>query len=147
PAPLRASVQQTGCAEDFIDPCGFSLVQRSAWPRHDGGIDDAEAAHGGFESAYTGCAAANAALGDPNDFEEAAKALLFFSSGGPIAVLCGLPQAHIAMRVDVGDARNDTVSAHQQGIVDDDLGAGHQEDILVGGEIEQRIAEIAVVAA
>ena len=34
-----------------------------------------------------------------------------------------------------------------QRIVDDDLGTGHQEDVLVLGKIEQRVAEIAIVAA
>ncbi len=34
-----------------------------------------------------------------------------------------------------------------RGVVDDDLRAGHQEDVLVFGEVEERIAEVAVVAA
>ena len=65
----------------------------------------------------------------------------------PSRRLSVVPQPHVAVRIDVRETRDDAMRSHLEGVVDNDLRAGHQEDVRLVGEIEQAEAEVAVVAA
>ena len=98
--------------------------------RHLGRFEDAEQVQGGLEGTDAGTEALNALHLD--DAHEVREAVLLGAHGLPVAALVGLPLAHVALGVHVGQAGHGSVRARHVGTVDDDLVAGEELERVTG---------------